>query len=193
MFRWLSRAHRSDGRRFDADRLKRLAGTLAAACLLLIYVPPLFMPVYFALADPGTLASSVDLPPSIIQGELRTWQRALGALVIEIPVVLVSIGMWEARKCFLAFSSGAMFTTTGVRALRRFAGWLAASTLAQVLIVPVMSVLLSAGNNPGSHVLTLFVGSDHLLMLPRVAMMWLLAAVIGQGLEMNTPCASPDA
>ena len=185
MFR-LSRAQRSGGEHFDADRLKRLAAMLAMTCLLLIYVPPLFMAGFFALADPDSLATSFNLPPNIIQSELHVWQRAIGILVIEIPVIFVSLGMWEARKCFLAFSRGAMFTTSGVRSLRRFAGWLLASSLAEVLLIPVMSVLLTA-SNPGSHFLTLRLGAEDLLMLPRIAMMWLLAAVIGQGREMSAP------
>ena len=186
MFR-LFGAERLESRRLDADRLKRLAGWLATACILLIYIPPLLMAGFFALADADSLATSFNLPPGIIQNELHAWQRAVGSLVIEIPVLLVSLGMWEARKCFLAFSRGSIFTRSGVHSLRRFAGWLLASTIAEVLLAPVMSVLLTAGNAPGSHNLTLALGSEHLLMLPRIAMMWLLAAVIGQGREVAAP------
>jgi hypothetical protein len=39
----------------------------------------------------------------------------------------------------------------------------------------------------GQQFSTLGVGTDHLLMLPRIAMMWLLAAVIGQGHDIGTP------
>ena len=184
MFRSLQR--RSPGPNADAARVKRLAGILASACLLLVFVPPVFMAGYVALADAGSIASSVDLMPSIVivQSELRTWQRVIGVLVVEIPVVLTSLAMWEARRCFLAFARGEMFTMPAVRCLRRFAGWLLASTVASALITPIMSVVLTANNAPGTRVPELGFSSDHLLMLPRIAMMWLLAAVIAQGSAM---------
>jgi hypothetical protein len=56
--------------------------------------------------------------------------------------------------------------------------------VASVLIIPIMSVVLTASNAPGTRVLELGLGSDHLLMLPRIAMMWLRAAVVAQGSAM---------
>jgi hypothetical protein len=169
-----------DHRHPDPGRTKRLGTMLAVACLLMMFVPPLFVAGYVSLADADFIATSVNLPPNIIQSELVTWQRAAGVLVMEIPALFVSLGMWQARECFLAFANGTSFTPGAVQNLRRFAGWMLAATIADVLIIPVMSVLLTA-NNPVQHVLTIAVGSDHLLMLPRIAMMWLLAVVIGQG------------
>lgn len=60
------------------------------------------------------------------------------------------------------------------------------------VIIPVMSAMLSA-SNLDSQVLVLGVDSDHMLMLPRISMMWLLAAVIEQGYAMKrgVPDATP--
>lgn len=98
--------------------------------------------------------------------------------------LLTSLAMWEARKCFLAFARGDMFTMPAVRCLRGFAAWLLASTLVSVLLLPVMSVVLTAGNAHGTRVLELGLDTEQLLMLPRIAMMWLLAAAIAQGSAM---------
>jgi hypothetical protein len=166
-------------RTVDASRSRRLGRLLAAACLLMVFGPPLFMAGFLALADTKSIAFSLNLSPGIIEGDLVTWQRVAGIFVMEIPVLFISFGMWRARECFLDFANGTMFTSSAVRSLRRFAGWMLAATVAELLILPVMSVLLTA-HNVGEKTLALRVDSDQLLMLPRIAMMWLLAAVVGE-------------
>ena len=161
-------------------KIERIARILSGAALLIGVIPPIFFPLYFFYAAPDSIADSVNLLPSIVKSDLKTWQRLACGGTIELPVLCMTFGMLQARKCFTAFSKGLMFTAPAIGYMRRFAAWMLASTLCSILIIPVMSVLLTA-SNPDGKLLVLSVTTDHLLTLPRIAMMWLLAAVIAQG------------
>jgi hypothetical protein len=65
--------------------------------------------------------------------------------------------------------------------LRRFAGWVAAAALAAIVTVPVISVLLTLHNAPGSRQLVLALSSDHVFTLFFAAVVWLMADIMSQG------------
>ncbi len=165
----------------ETDRIQRLSAALAGACLVLIVILPLLVPAYWLVADTASLAVRANLSPSAMLGPLQLWQRAAGALLTEVPVILISLGMWQARMCFSGFARGQLFTSQAVRYLRSFAAWTFASALAAVLVGPVLSVVLTLHNPAGMRHLAIGIGSDHMLTLLFATMVWLMAAVIGQG------------
>lgn len=180
MFRLAQRSH-PPRQASDTDRIQRHSAALAGACLVLIVILPLLVAVYWSLADTGSLAVRANLTPGAIVGPLQPWQRAAGALLSEVPVVLMSLGMWQARMCFSGFAHGQLFTLQAVRCLRGFAAWTFASALAAMLVGPVLSVLLTLNNPVGMRHLAIGIGSDHVLTLLFATTVWLMAAVIGQG------------
>lgn len=165
----------------DPQRIRRLSRLLAIACLLLIVVLPIAVAVYWAWADATKLAVRADLPANAIQGPLLAWQRGAGALITEIPLALLMLGLWEARKCFKLFAVGQIFTAEAVLCLSRFAGWTMASVIAGMAAATAISVLLTLNNPPGMRYLAVSFGSDQILMLLFSGMVWLMAAVISQG------------
>ena len=165
----------------ESARLQRLSAMMAGACLVLIVILPLLVPGYWLMASAGRLAVAANLDPVAIEGSLKLWQRVVGALLTEVPVVLMSLGLLQARKCFSSFAQGLIFTTQAVLCLRGFAAWTFASALAAVLVGPVVSVLLTLGNVIGARHLAIGIGSDHVLTLVFAGTVWLMAAVIGQG------------
>ena len=95
--------------------------------------------------------------------------------------MLASMGLWQARRCFAGFARGQLFTGMAVTCLRRFAACMGGSALASLVTGPTLSVLLTWGNPPGLRHLAVGVGSDQLFTLLFAAVVWLMAAVIGQG------------
>lgn len=166
---------------FERHAMQRISGWLAWACLLLIVALPILVAAYWSVADTGLLAVHANMLPSLIQAPLQDWQRLGGALVTCLPVALMMRGLWEARLCFKQFAAGQVFTAQAVQRLRSFAGWIMASSLASILIGPVVSVVLTFNNATGNRHVAIGIGTDHVLTLLFAAVVWVMAAVIAQG------------
>jgi Protein of unknown function (DUF2975) len=165
----------------NAKRIARISSVLAMSCSLLMLVLPIAVLAYWVLADGAELAMRANLPSGAVQGPLLLWQRLGGALITEIPLALLLIGLWQARKCFKLFAAGQVFTAHAVLCLRRFAGWVVISVLAGIVATAAISALLTLNNPPGMRHLAIGVGSDQIFTMFFAGMVWLMAAVIGQG------------
>jgi hypothetical protein len=162
-------------------RIQSLSRLLAAACSLLVAALPIAVFAYWLLADAAELAMRANLSSLAIQAPLQTWQRVAGALITQVPLALLLLGLWQARKCFKLFAEGQVFTAQAVSLLRRFAGWVAASVAAAIVAEAAISVVLTLQNLPGTRHVAIGIGSDQLFTLFFAGMVWLMAAVIGQG------------
>jgi hypothetical protein len=170
--------------------IRKFADRLALCCLLSIVFLPLLVAGYWMLADPGTLAVRANLAPTVVAGELPLWQRALGCLLMEVPLCLLLAGVWQARKCFLLVGAGLVFSAGSIRHLRRFAAWSVASAIANIVCEAAASVVMTLNNAPGHRMLAIGVGSDQLFLLFFAALVWLMAGVIGEGLALADENAS---
>jgi site-specific recombinase len=74
-----------------------------------------------------------------------------------------------------------VFVVEATNYLRRFAGRVAASVAVGMLCSTALSVVLTLGNPPGMRHVAIGVGSNEVFMLLFAGMVWLMAAVIGQG------------
>jgi hypothetical protein len=164
-----------------AQHIARMSRILASSCLFLIFVLPVAVVVYWLLADAAELAVRANLASGAIRAPLLTWQRVAGALITQVPLALLLAGLWQARKCFKLFATGEVFTARAVHYLRRFAGWVAVSVVASIVAAAAVSATLTLHNPPGMRHLAIGVGSDQVFTLFFAAMVWLMAAVIGQG------------
>lgn len=165
----------------DAHRIARISRLLAGFCLFLIIVLPIALAGYWAWGDLAELAQRGNLSPAAIQAPVQAWQRVVGGLLGAVPLVFLLLGLWQARRCFTLFAAGQVFTAESVRCLRRFAAWVMVSVVAGFVIGPATSVLLTLNNPPGMRHLAVSIGSDQLFTLFFAGMVWLMAAVIGQG------------
>lgn len=164
-----------------AQRIPRISRALAHACLLLTIALPLAVIGYWLFADATQLAVRAQLPVNAIQAPLLNGQRWAGALITLMPLTLLLVGLWQARKCFKLFAAGEVFSAHTVHCLRRFAGWVMASVAASMLAATAISVVLTLNNPPGMRHLAISIGTDQIFTLFFAGMVWLMAAVIGQG------------
>jgi hypothetical protein len=163
------------------QRILRLSALLAWACLLVAFALPIVTVGYWLMADTAELARLGHLRVGSVQGALLVWQRLAGAACTLAPAGLASLGLWHAHRCFRGFTKGEVFTHGAVLRLRRFAACMGGSALAAIIAGPVLSVLLTWSNPPGARQLAVGIGSDHVFALLFAGMVWLMAAVIGQG------------
>ena len=162
-------------------RVRRTSRAMVLACTALIAVLPVALVLYWWTASAGELASQGNLQSGAIQANLQAWQRVMAALVSTVPLGLLLMGIWQARRCFVQFALGQVFTLQAVACLRRFAGWVALAAAAAIIAGAVISVVLTFNNLPGTRQLSFGISSNHLFTVFFAALVWLLADVIGQG------------
>jgi hypothetical protein len=164
------------------NHVLHLSRLLALSCTALIFLLPIAVAGYWALADTGSLAvRAANLVLEAIVAPLAPWQRLAGALLMEGALLPLLIGLRQAQRCFAQFASGQIFTRLAVRCLQRFAGWTLVSVLAGIVTAAAISVLITLHNPPGLRQLAVGVGTDQVFSVFFAGMVWLMAAVIGQG------------
>jgi hypothetical protein len=164
----------------DPARIQRLSRMVAIACIVVIFLLPIALLIFWATAEVSTLARLAHLQTAAIQSSVQPWQRTVCALVSGLPLALLMLGLWEARQCFARFARGDFFNTDAVSRLRRFAARTFASGVLATLIGPVLSVVLTFNNPTHQRHLALGISSDQVLLFLFSSMVWLMAAVIGQ-------------
>jgi len=163
------------------QRIRRLGRMMVLACTALMALLPVALFFYWATASAPELAVQGNLPPGALLLPLQAWQRVAAAAVTAVPLVLLLMGLRQARQCFALFAQGQVFSARATGYLRRFAGWVAAAAFAAIVAGPVTSVLLTLQNPPGARHLAVGISSNHLFTLFFAALVWLMADVIGQG------------
>ena len=168
----------------NLQRLQRMSRLLALACwVLIIALPPLFA-WFWAVATPAQLATRINLPADIVQGPMMVWQRVAGGCISAVPLGLLLAGLWQARKCFGLFAEGEIFTLQAVVALKRFASLATTSFATSFLASTLLSTLLTINNAPGTRQIAIGVSTDQVIALFFAGMVWLMAAVIAQGMHL---------
>lgn len=162
-------------------RIQTLSRILAQFCLALIILLPVAVATYWAIAEAESLALKVNLPREVISGELHIWQRLAGCFLTEIYLGLFLAGLWQARKCFIHFAQGNVFTAYAAKCLKRFSGWSLASIVAECIASTTISSLLTLENTDHSRHLIFNVNSDQVLLVFFAALVWLMADIISEG------------
>lgn len=163
------------------NQIRQISRLMVLACWTLLLLLPAAL-VYFWLTTSDTgLAVQSGLPANAVVLPLPTWQRLAAGAVTALPLGLLLMGIWQAKRCFGHFLQGQVFTAHAIGLLRSFAGWVAAATVAAMLAGVLASVLLTLHNPPGMRHLALGISSSHLFALFFAGLVWLMAAIMGQG------------
>ena len=115
---------------------------------------------------------------------IALWQSGLAALIGMLPVCAMAYGLLRARPCFLGFVRGDTFSLGTVQHLRGFAVGMFAAAVAGLLSPVLISVLLTFGAPPGQRALSLGIGSNEVLMLLFAGIVWQIARVMTQAVEL---------
>ena len=163
------------------NRLRRirLACTgLMALCLLVAVVWP--------VAVAGTLATMPDA--QLFQGfvgraltgpDIPITTRVLAIALSVVPVLVASTGVLALLPGLSDMRAGQLFPATAFRDLQLFAVALLLSALLRLLITPMQSLLLTAGRD--ERTLVISIGSDVVQSFALGLGMWLLAWIFAEG------------
>lgn len=154
---------------------------MVQACTALAIILPLSVAAFWWFSHTESLFTNARLPTSSILQPLTGWQRMAGMLAMELPVLLLVAGIWQARRCFQRVLEGEFFSTHTVAHLRWFAVWATASALAGIVECTVVAMVLTWNHPPGQKQFVVSLGTDQFVLLFVAGMVWLMARVIAQG------------
>jgi hypothetical protein len=164
----------------DLQKIRSASKKLELLCLLALIMLPILVPFAW-MGDSSALAQRANIAPSNIQNPIQTWQRVVGIVLTEIPVLLMCLGLWQVRKCFKEFSKGDVFTNKAAVYLKKFSVWIMRSAFAALIVSTLLSSLLTLGNAPGSRIVAIGVSTEQVLLLFFSCVVWLMAEIIRQG------------
>ena len=105
--------------------------------------------------------------------------RVLAIALSVIPVLVASAGVLALLPGLSDMRAGQLFPATAFRGLRLFAVALQLSALLRLLITPMQSLLLTAGRD--ERTLVISIGSDVVQSFALGLGMWLLAWIFAEG------------
>jgi hypothetical protein len=162
-------------------RIQRMSRGMAWACLAALVVLPCAYVWYWVTTSAPDLAVQGNVSATAVGASLLPWQRWTAAAVNAVPLLFLMVGLWNAKRCFDIFIAGDVFSAQAVARLRSFAGWIAGAALGAIVATAATSILLTLNNPSGKRMLAISFGSDQVLALLLAGMVWVMAAVIGEG------------
>lgn len=165
-----------------------LNALLAVACLALAIALPALTLYGLCTTPPEIWLERLGVKSAFHAGQpglqIEWWQSGLAMLVGMLPVGAMAYGLFHARLCFLGFVRGETFSLGTVRHLRGFATGMFAAAVAGLLSSALVSLLLTLGAPHGKRALSLGIGSHDLLMLLFAGIVWKIARVMTQAVEL---------
>ncbi|MDN3516274.1 hypothetical protein QWY84_01495 [Aquisalimonas lutea] len=161
--------------------LQRLSAWLAWTSLGLATVIPASVAALWFLGGPAAIMARANLPMPVA---LDSWQWLLGGALALVPSALLAAALLAAARCFRLFRGGVFFSADIARALRSFAARVVMSGLAGLLVPPLLSVVMTWSNPPGSRALAFHVGSTPVLALFFGGVLWAIAAVMARAADL---------
>lgn len=144
----------------DLGRIRAVSAVMRAFCTIAIVIIPVGLAAFWALASPELIGDIRSLGNPV--AALPPLFRLFGFLVTMIPGAIGIYGLIALRRLFDACRAGAIFAAGNALNLRAFAVSVVASALAKIMIGPVLSVLVSWHNPPGTRELAITLSSDDL-------------------------------
>ncbi len=154
---------------------------MVLACTVLTIMLPLIVAAFWWFSETESLFTNARLATSSIRHPIATWQRIAGALINELPVLMLVAGIWQARRCFKLFVAGEFFSGEVVACLRWFAVWATLSAVVGILECTAIATMLTWSYPVGERQFMVALGTDQFILLFVAGMVWLMARVIAQG------------
>jgi hypothetical protein len=141
---------------------------------------PVAVIILYAVADDSTLAAQVGLHTNNLQAPLSHWQRVLAGTLSVLVVLALVRAVAHARRCLRSVAEGDFFGLPVVQNLRKVAWWGCLWSLATFMARPILSILMTLQNPPGSRMLTLGIEGDQIITLFFAGLVWIVSSVIAE-------------
>ncbi|MCM0755045.1 DUF2975 domain-containing protein [Desulfovibrio aminophilus] len=167
------------------DRIRKVSGTFRLLSTLAMVAIPLVLTVYWLAFDhlpedmvagvlPGNTARPLGLVPSLL---------ALAACLP--PTAALVRGFALLRRLFGLYGQGRVFSQDVVGCYRGLGRTLLAWGAALFLQTPLLSLALTSGNPPGSHVISVGIGTGELTAVFLGGLALLISWVMDEGRKLD--------
>jgi hypothetical protein len=157
---------------------------MAVGCLVTSVMLTSAMLLYWTLTPAQTLLSQAGISNAPV-ADIDVLIRTLAFTISMIPLGTLIYGFLNARRCFVAFAAGEIFSSEQVKRLKAFSIAAAVSGLLKPLAGAALSVLLSFSNLAGRRTLALNIGSDTLIVLIFAGTVAVIAWVMAEAIDIS--------
>ena len=144
----------------ELSRIRKVSAVMKGVCTLLMVAIPVVTAAFWAFTPTETIREFRELSYAVTA--LPPLFRLMAFLATMIPGGIAIYGLLALRRLFDAYRAGAIFAPGNAVHLRTFAVSVVASVLAKFVTAPVLSVVLSWHNPPGTRALAITLNSDDL-------------------------------
>lgn len=168
----------------NLGRIRRISRAFDILCTALMGLVPLGLAAYWLLLNdlPHSMYAPLPTAPS---APLGTGLRLLGFLVTMIPCGVLLYALTRLRRLFALYRKGIIFDRQNVACYRDLGKALLCWSGAAFLQTPLLSMILTLPNPPGTRLLMLGVGSGELDCLFLGGLVLLISWVMDEGRRLD--------
>lgn len=178
----MSAAH-SSGSELRVSRNRHLG--IGWVFVVLAVLLPLAV-VFYGLSTPlATQLQAFGMPANVAQAIRSTGVlHVQWMLLMLLPVAGLSYALWQAGRCSREFAQRQAFQREAIEALGKCSWGMALAALSSLVLPSLLSLLLSWHMNTGPRSLVVSINSQALVLLAFAALVWQMAAVLRQGMQL---------
>lgn len=167
-------------------RIQIISRRIQRVLLVAMLIPPIVLACYWIFYNevPASAQAGPRLDISIV-GAVPGFSRAMAFCV---TMASASIGLWGVYtliRLFRLYESGRIFGAENVACFRTFGRVLIAQAIANVVMTPILSVILTLHNPAGQKQLALSIGSGPLMAILAGFIVLVIAAVMEEGRKLE--------
>ncbi|MFT5083141.1 MAG: hypothetical protein ACI9Y1_001181 [Lentisphaeria bacterium] len=160
------------------SKILSLSGLLVHLCsFAMVFVLASVAFSWLVLINEGP-SSAFNMPVSFSLERTEIWQWIVGGVVTLIPAATRIYGLLHLRRLMRLYSEGQYFTAHAINHLYRFCFYMFASALANLVLHPVLSVVLTISNPPGQRALSFQLNSQTFSTLFIAAVFLVIAGIM---------------
>lgn len=164
-----------------AHRLRSVSRWMAHACLAASVLCVAALAIYWFVTPQADLLAAAQISFPALR-EVGFGTRVAALAISTMPLTVLIWGLLNARRCFVLFSQGRIFTAEAVDGFRRFSLALLLSALLKPFAGAALTALLSWGGPPGTRMVAIHLGSDTLFSLLFAGAMMVIVWVMSEAI-----------
>ena len=168
----------------NLDRIKRISGKFRWLFTVLIICIPILTLLFWLFFN--------DLPNEFINKFPFVFTRPLplsilflAFIVSLIPTSVAIYGIFTLRKLFTLYEQGVVFSATNINCIRKLGYSLIAWVIANLIYLPLISVVLTRNNLPGERSISIGIGATDLATLMIGAIVLIISWVMSEASKLE--------
>ena len=168
-------------------KIKKFSKNLYLLLSSLVVMIPLYYVSYWAFVNylPETLINVNIHPAPLIPNELPVKLQIIGFITSLLPLSALIYVILNIRKLFSFYKEGVIFSFEHVSLFKKTAKSLVLWVVLSIIYESAKSVIFSAGNPPGSRVITVGFSSAEITTLLVGGIVFIIAWVMDEGRFLN--------